>query len=396
MISNDDFCTALADRGFDFVAGVPCSYFSGPIERLTRDGVYLPAANEGAALAAAAGAAVAGHRAAVIAQNSGLGNLINPLASLTETYGIPVLVFMSLRGWPDPSQDEPQHEIMGTSTHKLLDAMDVPHLTVPATATAEDLADVLDHAETELAAGRTVFVLTQKGAIEKAAGAGGKDGERPAGTEAAPRGPGLGRVEVLRAIEHLLEGAAVVSTTGYTSRELFGVTGSRSHFYMQGSMGHAAAFGLGVALREPGTPVVVLDGDGAAIMHLGTLSSVGAAAPDRYVHVVFDNGSYESTGGQATTAHTTRFATVAEGAGYASARVCDSVREVAEALAAALGGGGPHLIVVPVATAGASAFSRATAAMTTTDIREGFAARLRGGSGPRGSRPRGEEHSGGG
>ncbi|ARX84950.1 MULTISPECIES: phosphonopyruvate decarboxylase [Streptomyces] len=377
MISNDDFCTALADRGFDFVAGVPCSYFSGPIERLTRDGVYLPAANEGAALAAAAGAAVAGHRAAVIAQNSGLGNLVNPLASLTATYGIPVLVFMSLRGWPDPGQDEPQHEVMGLATHRLLDAMDVPHLTVPATATAADFADVLDRAEAELAAGRTVFVLTQKGAIEKAAGAGGKDGEKAAEPAAASREHGLGRVEVLRAIEHLLEGAAVVSTTGYTSRELFGVTGSKSHFYMQGSMGHAAAFGLGVALREPGTPVVVLDGDGAALMHLGTLSSVGAAAPDNYVHVIFDNGSYESTGGQATTSHTTRFDTVGEGAGYASARVCDSVAEVTEALTAALGGGGPHLIVVPVAPAGASAFSRATAAMTTTDIREGFAARLR-------------------
>ncbi|MVO88944.1 phosphonopyruvate decarboxylase [Streptomyces sp. p1417] len=416
MISNDDFCTALADRGFDFVAGVPCSYFSGPIERLTRDGVYLPAANEGAALAAAAGAAVAGHRAAVIAQNSGLGNLVNPLASLTATYGIPVLVFMSLRGWPDPSQDEPQHEVMGLATHKLLDAMDVPHLTVPATATAADLADVLDRADAELAAGRTVFVLTQKGAIEKAAGAGSAGAvaagaaavaaesgagtaepgagiaepgagtaEPDAGAASRARADGLGRVEVLRAIEHLLEGAAVVSTTGYTSRELFGITGSKSHFYMQGSMGHAAAFGLGVALRQPGTPVVVLDGDGAALMHLGTLSTVGAEAPDNFVHVVFDNGSYESTGGQVTTSHSTRFAVVAEGAGYASARVCDTADAVTEALAAALGGGGPHLIVVPVAKAGASAFSRATAAMTTTDIREGFAARLRG-----------EEHSGGG
>ncbi|MER7485554.1 phosphonopyruvate decarboxylase [Streptomyces sp. NPDC126497] len=366
MISNDEFCTALTERGFDFVAGVPCSYFSGPIARLTREGIYLPAANEGAALAAAAGAAVAGHRAAVIAQNSGLGNLINPLTSLTRTYDIPVLVFMSLRGWPDPAQDEPQHAVMGTSTHRILDAVGVPHLTVPATAEAADYRAVLDRAQEELAARRTVFVLTQKGAVEKHT------------APAAPGGPAdrPSRIDVLRAIEYLLDGTAVVSTTGYTSRELFGVTGSKNHFYMQGSMGHAAAFGLGAALRTPERPVVVLDGDGAAIMHLGTLSSVGAAAPHNLVHVIFDNGSYESTGGQATTSPSTDFAGIAEAAGYASARVCDTVEDVTSALAAALRGDGPHLVVARVAGSGIAAFSRATAAMTTTDIREGFAARL--------------------
>ncbi|MEV6165589.1 phosphonopyruvate decarboxylase [Streptomyces sp. NPDC052052] len=364
MISNDDFCSALARRGFDFVAGVPCSYFSGPIARLTREGRYLPAANEGAALAAAAGARVAGHRSAVIAQNSGLGNLINPLTSLTQTYGIPVLVFMSLRGWPDPAGDEPQHAVMGTATHKLLDAVGVPHETVPATATAADLGVALDRAEEHLAAGRSVFVLTQKGAIEKY-------------SRTAERTSGLGRVDVLRAIAPVLDGAAVVSTTGYTSRELFGVTGRKDHFYMQGSMGHAAAFGLGAALRTPGTPVVVLDGDGAAIMHLGTLSSVGAAAPANLVHVVFDNGTYESTGGQATTSHATDFAAVARAAGYRTACTATTVAEVTSALTEALAGDGPHLVVVPVAAGGSSAFSRATAAMTTDDIREGFAARLR-------------------
>ena len=364
MISNDDFCDALDERGIDFVAGVPCSYFSGPIERLTREGRYLPAANEGAALAAAAGAAVTGRRSAVIAQNSGLGNLVNPLTSLTQTYGIPVLVFMSLRGWPDPSQDEPQHAVMGGSTHRLLDAVGVPHVTVPAFSTS--LGPALDQADPHLAARRSVFVLTQKGAVETC---------RPA---AAPvEAAGVGRVEALRVMAPLLERAAVVSTTGYTSRELFGVTGSKDHFYMQGSMGHAAAFGLGVALRNPAMPVVVLDGDGAAIMHLGTFSSVGAAAPTNLVHVVFDNGTYESTGGQVTTSHSTDFAGVAAAAGYASATQCWTLGEVTAALVAALGGNGPHLISVAVAAGGASGFSRATAAMTTADIREGFAERLR-------------------
>lgn len=364
MISNDDFCDALQERGIDFVAGVPCSFFSGPIARLTREGRYLPAANEGAALAAAAGAGIAGRRSAVIAQNSGLGNLINPLTSLTQTYEIPVLVFMSLRGWPDPSQDEPQHAVMGTSTHRLLDAIGVPNMTLPASATS--LEPALAWADERLARRESAFVLAEKGAVEKHVPA-------PAVHEAA----GPTRVETLRAIQPILDGAAVVSTTGYTSRELFGVTGSKTHFYMQGSMGHAAAFGLGVALRDPAMPVVVLDGDGAAIMHLGIFSSVGAAAPDKLVHVVFDNGTYESTGGQTTTSHSTDLAGVALAAGYASARTCGSLEEVTATLSTMLRGGGPHLLVVPVATGGASGFSRATAAMTTADIREGFAERLR-------------------
>ncbi|MEU9716191.1 phosphonopyruvate decarboxylase [Streptomyces sp. NPDC047976] len=363
MISNDEFCAALKDRGFDFVAGVPCSFFSGPIDQLTRDGLYLAASNEGAALAAAAGATVAGHRSAVIAQNSGLGNLINPLTSLAQTYEIPVLVFMSLRGWPDPTKDEPQHAVMGTATHQILDAVGIAHVTVPAAADARAFGAALDRAVAEMAEGRTVFVLTEKGAIAKH--------ESPV----ADPGGGLSRLEVLRAIEPVVAEAAVISTTGYTSRELFGATGSKEHFYMQGSMGHAAAFGLGVALRTPDKPVVVLDGDGAAIMHMGTMSSVGASAPANLVHLVFDNGTYESTGGQATTSHATDFAAVALGSGYATARTCRTLDEVVDGLATALRETGPHLLHVHVASTGTS-FSRATAAMTTRDIRDGFAGRL--------------------
>jgi phosphonopyruvate decarboxylase len=365
MISTDDFCASLAGAGFSFVAGVPCSYFSGPIKRLTAEGRYLAAANEGAALAAAAGAQVAGARSAVIAQNSGLGNLVNPLTSLVQTYGISVLVLMSLRGWPDPAGDEPQHAVMGTATHSILDAVGVPHITVPTSA--ETLQPVLEEAEFHLARGRSVFLLMEKGSVEKGA------------AQAIPhRGERLTRLAALEAIRPVLEQTAVVSTTGYTSRELFGATGSTRHFYMQGSMGHAAAFGLGVALREPSVPVVVLDGDGAAIMHLGTLSSVGAAAPGNFVHVVFDNGSYESTGGQATTSHSTDFRGVALAAGYRTARNCRTTTELREVLADAVRGGGPHLVAVPVASGGGMAFERATAAMTTDAIRDGFAGQVAG------------------
>src|SRR4051794_28808396 len=108
-MSAEAFSSALVRRGYGFFAGVPCSHLAGPIAYLERSQLYVNAPSEGAALALAAGATLAGRRAAVLAQNSGLGNLINPLTSLAQTYGIPTLVVMTLRGWPDPTTDEPQH-----------------------------------------------------------------------------------------------------------------------------------------------------------------------------------------------------------------------------------------------------------------------------------------------
>src|SRR6185312_8681674 len=142
-------------RGIGLVSGVPCSYFSSPIARFTREGRYVPAAHEGVALAVAAGAAAAGTPAAVLAQNSGLGNMINPLTSLTMPYGLPVLVFLSLRGWPDPAGDEPQHAVMGPSTHALLDAVGAANFTLHRESASLD--GVLDEAWKALDAGRCAF-----------------------------------------------------------------------------------------------------------------------------------------------------------------------------------------------------------------------------------------------
>lgn len=327
MINADQFCDELFNRNIAFVAGVPCSCFSGPIERLTGKGCYVPAANEGAALALAAGAAVAGARSAVIAQNSGLGNLINPLTSLHMTYAIPVVVFMSLRGWPDPRRDEPQHAVMGTSTHRLLDAIDVAHWTLGQDATS--MIDVLDAAEQELVAGRPAFILVEKGAVETYR------------SESSQRDSGL------------------LTRNGDAA----------THFYMQGSMGHASSFGLGLALAAPTNPtVVILDGDGAALMHLGTLSTIGAQAPLALLHVIFDNHSYESTGAQSTTSATTDFAALACAAGYASAQTCHTAGDIEAAIAAALTQPGPHLVVIPVALARGGVAARATSVLSATQL----------------------------
>src|SRR5690348_1267470 len=130
MITADEFSAEVVARGISIVTGVPCSYLAGPIKNLTDQGRYIPAANEGAAVAIACGASAAGARSAVMAQNSGLGNLVNPLTSLQATYRIPLLVFMSMRGWPDPANDEPQHTIMGGITHRMLDLIGARHWTL--------------------------------------------------------------------------------------------------------------------------------------------------------------------------------------------------------------------------------------------------------------------------
>lgn len=353
MIGADDFCAALASRGFTRGTGVPCSYFSGPIDVLSRAGRYVPAANEGAAFALAAGAAMAGSPTAVFLQNSGLGNLVNPLTSLHLVYDVGVLAFVSLRGWPDPAGDEPQHAVMGPATAALLDVLGVRWWLLGA-----DLGAVLDAAGEELERGRPAFVLVPKGTV------GGI-------TRTAVPVPGVSRTDVLRAMLPALSGAAVVSTTGYTSRELFAAGDADNHFYMQGSMGHAAAVGLGLALGQD-RPVVVLDGDGAALMHLGTLSTIGATAAPNLVHVVFDNGSYESTGAQSTTSGTTDFVHIGLSVGYASARAASGADEASALLRTMLAGDGPHLLVVRVAPEVGAAPPRATAALTAPEIHHRF------------------------
>ncbi|MGW2352537.1 phosphonopyruvate decarboxylase [Actinacidiphila glaucinigra] len=365
MISAEDFCDILADRGFTTASGVPCSHFGGPIAHLsTLGGRYVPAPNEGSALAVAAGTTLSGRRAYVMLQNSGLGNLINPLTSLVMTYQLPILTFTSLRGWPDPATDEPQHAVMGPATPALLDSVGSPHYTLHAADTAEEFQAILDAAEKDLAAQRAPFVLVERGAIGKATAA------------AEPAAQGLEAAVAIGVVTAAAPQAAVIATTGYTGRDAFAVADRPGNFYMQGSMGHAGSLGLGVALSQPERTVVVLDGDGAVLMHLGALSMIGHEAPGNLIHVVLDNRVHESTGGQATTSATTSFPQVALAAGYASAVACDSSDALSEAMGRAQAVPGPHLISVRTLPRTGAIPPRATNALSTLDIRDRFQASL--------------------
>jgi len=368
VISSPNLIDRLEQRGVSFYTGVPCSYLGGPIAEATARGRYVPAANEGAALALAAGAVSAGRQALVFAQNSGFGNLINPLTSLIMPYQIPLLVLMSLRGWPDPDQDEPQHRVMGMTTHALLDSLGVRHWTLETAET--DLDRVLDLALAELANDSPAFLLVRKGALSPP-DSGKYRSTRPDRTAT------LSRAEGMRILLEDLPKSVIVSTTGYTSRDLFALNDGHRPFYMQGSMGHASAFALGVALNSAvDRPVLLLDGDGAALMHLGTMSTVGAAKPGNLVHVIFDNGSYESTGSQPTTADSVSFTAIATAAGYRSATECPTATDLHHGVRRAVATAGPHLLVVPTAPGMGAAPPRATSAISAPEIYRSFRAEV--------------------
>lgn len=281
------------------------------------------------------------------------------------TYQLPILTFASLRGWPDPATDEPQHAVMGPATHGLLDSVDTPHHTLYAQDGVEEFAAVLEKAEKDLAEQRAPFVLVERGAIGKAAAAN------------SPHTEGLPAAEAIRLVTSAAPQAAVVATTGFTGRDTFAVADTPSTFYMQGSMGHASSIGLGVALTQPERTVVVLDGDGALLMHLGALSMIGSEAPANLIHVVLDNRVHESTGGQATTSATTSFPEMAKAAGYADAVVCDREEDVRAAMLRAQAAPGPHLICIKTLPRTGAIPPRATNALSTLDIRDRFQNDLR-------------------
>lgn len=334
-----DFLREARERGFRLFAGVPCSYLTPLIHRVldAEDLAYVGAANEGDAVAIASGAALAGVGAVAMMQNSGLGNAVSPLTSLNAIFRIPVLLIVTWRGEPGGPSDEPQHGLMGRITPALLELMGIPWEPFEAPG-------ALDRACAAMAAtGLPSALVMRKGALAPV----------DLRTRAVPRrvrkAPPASwprerpsRRDVLAAVQEAVGPSdAVVATTGFTGRALYALEDRPSQFYMVGSMGCAAALGLGLAKVRPDRRFVVLDGDGAALMRLGALATVGHEAPANLAHVLLDNEVHDSTGAQATVSGTADLGAVAAACGY------DVVRAgTAAEVAAALDRAGPVLIHV--------------------------------------------------
>ncbi len=338
------FLTAAAASGIRLTTGVPCSFLTPLINAAasSRTLRHVGAASEGEAVAIAAGAWLGGQDSMVMLQNSGLGNAVNPLTSLSTPFRIPALLIVTWRGQPGLA-DEPQHELMGRITQDLLTLMELPHRPFPSDLPALDA--VLEEArEAMQRTGLPFALVVQKDSL------GGEALNEPAQTS---RPPGLhvdlreggarpSRIELLERVLALAGALPVIATTGKTGRELFTLDDREQHLYQVGSMGCAAPMGLGVALATGCRPIV-LDGDGAALMKLGSLATIGAWQPD-LLHVVLDNGVHDSTGGQATVSVSVDFAGVALACGYAQAFSCDSAIGFDAAMREALAARGPILL----------------------------------------------------
>ena len=362
MITADDFIGHATRAGFDFYTGVPCSYLTPLINGVLSDRTlrYVGAASEGEAVAIAAGAWLAGRRTVVMCQNSGLGNAVNPLTSLNAPFAIPTLFITTWRGRPG-EPDEPQHEVMGAITHDLIRLMGLEQADFPSQA--DQLGTAFAHAAARMAATSHPFAwvlrkgdvadtpLDQPPAEPRAPGRHGdfrENGRRPA------------RAAVLQQFLELTDDqTAVVATTGKCGRELFTLADRPQHIYQVGSMGGASGMALGVALNTA-RKVVVLDGDGAALMKLGALATVGAYSPPNLLHILLDNGVHDSTGGQATVSATVDFAGVALACGYAYAASCDSQAGFEAASQACAEASGPALIHMRIAPGSMDKLGRPT------------------------------------
>lgn len=322
MIRAETFVRALRQAGLRLFSGTPCSYLTPLINRVidSPEAEYVGAANEGDAVAIAAGAELGGRPGVVLFQNSGLGNAVNPLTSLTATFRIPVLVIATWRGQPGRPPDEPQHELMGHITPALLGLMGIPHEEVHED---EDLlAPLLDRALGHMREQRTPFALILKhGTVGPCVLQSQPDPARAFRLKSLPPAGALGersgQDDVLRAVQESVAPAdAVLATTGYTGRALCALEDRPNQLYVVGSMGCVSSLGLGLAKAQPRRRVVVLDGDGAVLMRMGALATLGHERPPNLVHVLLDNGVHDSTGGQATVSSSVDLAAVAAACGY--------------------------------------------------------------------------------
>ena len=310
--------------GCDFFTGVPDSQLKALCNYLMNTyGIdekhHIIAANEGNCAALAAGYHLATENVPVVyMQNSGEGNIINPVASLLndQVYAIPCIFVIGWRGEPG-IHDEPQHIYQGKVTCDLLDLMDIENFVIDNKTTVEELSGIMDQFKTSLDAGKCVAFVIGKNALtynEKVVYENDND---------------MVREEIIEHIVNVTGKDPIVSTTGKASRELFEIRESNNQphkydFLTVGSMGHTSSIALGVAINKPDKKVWCIDGDGSALMHMGSMAVVGSANPRNLVHIVINNGAHETVGGMPTVASNADLVKIAEACGYSYCVSVDS------------------------------------------------------------------------
>lgn len=347
MVDCEFFYDSLTQRGVDFFTGVPdsilkdfCAYITDHADSKK----HITAANEGGAIGLASGYYLAtGKIALVYMQNSGQGNAINPLVSLADpdVYCIPMVLLIAWRGEPG-KKDQPEHIKQGKITLSLLDTLGVRYRILPETNTdaRECLEEILDMAG---ATGASVALIVRKGTFSPY-----QQKERE------DLGFELTREQAIKLIvDKLADSDIVVSTTGKTSRELYeyrdALDGNHSKdFLTVGSMGHACQIALGIALSKLSRQVFCFDGDGAAIMHMGSLAIIGSQKAKNFRHIIFNNGSHDSVGGEPTAGFAISLTDIAKACSYKIALRAETAREVADHLEVIRSVDGPALLEIRV------------------------------------------------
>lgn len=302
--------------GSEFYTGVPDSQLKSLCNYLMNEyGIdknhHIIAANEGNCTALAAGYHLATGKVPVVyMQNSGEGNIINPVASLLndKVYAIPTVFIVGWRGEPG-LHDEPQHIYQGKVTINLLEDMDIKTFIISKDTTDEEVEIAMDDFRKALAEGKSVAFVIRKGALSYDVNVKYSNDNL------------MTREEIIQHIVKVSGENPIISTTGKASRELFEVrvANNQSHkydFLTVGSMGHASSIALGVSINKPNTKIWCIDGDGAALMHMGAMAVLGANAPKNLVHVLINNGAHETVGGMPTVAFNIDFVSIAKACGY--------------------------------------------------------------------------------
>jgi phosphonopyruvate decarboxylase len=371
MIDCDAFYETLINEGIEFFTGVPDSLLKDICACITTRSApnqHIIAANEGAAVALATGTFLAtGRPALVYMQNSGLGNAINPLLSLADpkVYAIPMLLMIGWRGEPG-IKDEPQHLKQGEVTRELLNAMDIPNEVLQ-----DDLTVVKSLLQRSITESRPVALIVKKNTFVGRALLPVQDD-----TDGQKRSSCiLTREEAIQIILKQKPDAFIVGTTGMSSREIFEIrentTGDHSHdFLTVGSMGHCSQIALGIALASPDKQIICIDGDGSALMHMGSLAIIGQAKRSNLTHIILNNGAHDSVGGQPTVGQKIDLPKIAQACGYEKTIRADTDETLHDALTKS-----PNLIEVIVKTGSRPDLGRPTT--TPIENKTAFIEKLR-------------------
>lgn len=328
----EKFVGQIHGLGIETVTGVPDSALKPFCDYMNRKGDefrhhYVPA-NEGAAIGLAIGSYLAtGKPSCVYMQNSGIGNAVNPLTSLANgaIYGIPILLVIGWRGEPE-TKDEPQHKFMGNVTTQMLDLLEVEYDVIGSDTTERELEDIFSKAGMVLADQRQFAIVVKRGCFD--------EGE----SIIYQNGHVLGREEAIREIiTNIGEKDVLVSTTGKISREVYELSDElkgqhAQDFLTVGGMGHASMIALGYAKERPKKQIYCLDGDGAVLMHMGSLAFIAKQKPDNLVHICLNNGAHESVGGMPTGNTELRYAKVAKTCGYSAVYQVETLEQLQDTL----------------------------------------------------------------